>query len=118
MSKVTKMEKIEMLIGAAVAASSYDDIMKEKGSADLRAEVMSHFIEVCIMFVGDYYTDGDADKATEFMSKSAEKSLRICERRISSKVEKDVNSITQKEIEKVIGKEAADKLKRLFQGND
>ena len=118
MSKVTKMEKIEMLIGAAVAASSYDDIMKEKGSADLRAEVMSHFVNVCVMFVADYYTDGDADKAAEFMAESADTSLRICERRISSKVEKDVNSITQKEIEKVIGKEAADKLKKLFQDND
>ena len=118
MSKVTKMEKIELLIGAAVAASSYDDIMKEEGGADVRHEVMSHLIEVCVMFVADYYTYGDTDKATKFMSESADKSLRLCERRAMSKREKDINGITQEELEKVIGKEAADKLKKLFQDND
>ena len=118
MSKVTKMEKIEMLIGAAVAAASYNDIAKEEGSADVKAEVMSHLIGVCVMFVADYYTYGDTDKATKFMSESADKSLRLCERRAMSKREKDINGITQEELEKVIGKEAADKLKRLFQDND
>ena len=118
MSKVTKMEKIEMLIGAAVAASSYDDIMKEEGGADVRHEVMSHLIEVCVMFVADYYTDGDADKAAEFIAESADTSLRICERRAKAKREKDINGITQEELEEIIGKEAADKFKKLFQGND
>jgi hypothetical protein len=125
MSKVTKMEKIQMLIGAAVAASSYDDIVKEKGSADVKHEVISHLIEVCVMFVADYYTDGDTNKATEFMSESAEKSLRLCERRAISKREKASPkeelkefNITHEELEKALGKEAADKLKTLFQGND
>jgi hypothetical protein len=125
MSKVTKMEKIEILIGAAVAASSYNDIMEEKGSADVRAEVMSHFVTVCVMFVADYYTDGDTDKASKFMADGAETSLRICERRAMSKKEnaslkEELNEfkITQEELEKALGKEAADKLKALFQGND
>ena len=125
MSKVTKMEKIEILIGAAVAASSYNDIMKEKCSADIRHEVMSHLIAVCVMFVSDYYTDGDTDKATKFMADGAETSLRICERRAISKREKASPkeelkefNITQEELEKALGKEAADKLKTLFQGND
>ena len=118
MGKVTKMEKVEMLIGAAVAASSYDDIMKEEGSADVRKELMSHFTEVCVMFVADYYTDGDTNKASEFMADNASKALSMCERRAKAKRGKDDNGITQEELEKALGKEAADKLKRLLQDND
>ena len=123
MNKVKKMEKMEMIIGAALAATSYNEIEGDKANKAVERELKSHFVTMCSMFVAEYYTDGDRNKASEFIAESAEKALNVCTRLVESgqgdgRKTLSVSSVSAEELKDILGEESFNKFKKAFKDND
>ena len=78
---------------------------------------------MCSMFVAEYYTDGDRNKASEFIAESAEKALNVCTRLVESgqgdgRKTLSVSSVSAEELKDILGEESFNKFKKAFKDND
>ena len=115
MKKTTKLDKMKILIGAAVAASSYKEITsKEDYDEDINVELQKHLTMTCMMLSAEYFTgtDEDAhDNASEFIANQALAALGMCTAKATPKPKSGSGlKATEEELVSIIGQEAFDKL--------
>ncbi|RLF06403.1 MAG: hypothetical protein DRJ64_04495 [Thermoprotei archaeon] len=126
MSKITRKEKLEIVLGSAIAAMSVADGITLEGEDDFKGESREDvlvalnelFVTTANMYISEYLIDGDTsiDDGNEYLATAATKTLNMAINRVKAKNKPEpedktgIMAMSESELVDIIGQEAFDKL--------